>query len=279
MKTSAIRSMFLAMVIFAPRAFAQQSGTADAAATAPAASAAGGKATAGISRRESDELTARTFMATKRYKEAASLYETLTKSYKNEPNYYNFAGIAYMQMGDLRAARKWFERCIKVEPRFADAYNNLGATWYMQKNFKRALQNYQRAVALQPGVAGYHTNVGFAYFSLKLPVEAEQAFRRALLMDPAIFRQNDRTGSVLQDRSVEDKGLFAFTMAKSYAGTGDAASCAAYLRRAIDEGYKELSHVYTDPGFAPVLGATEMQAVLSLIPAAGSVAAAPRAAP
>jgi hypothetical protein len=63
-------------------------------------------------------------------------------------------------------------------------------------------------------------------------------------------------------------------MAKSYAGTGDAAHCAAYLRRALDEGYKDIALAYADPGFASVLDAPEVQAVLSLIPAAGGAAAA-----
>jgi hypothetical protein len=107
--------------------------------------------------------------------------------------------------------------------------------------------------------------------------EAEQSFRRALLMDPFVFQQNDRTGSVLQDRSVTDRGLFAFTMAKSYAGTGDAAHTATYLRRALDEGYAKMAEVYTDPNFTAVLADPEVQAVLSLIPAPRSEAAIPAA--
>jgi tetratricopeptide (TPR) repeat protein len=275
MKTFAASLFFLAGVIFAPRALAQQPGAGKPPATAPAPNTPAGKAAAAAAQRKADEILARTYMVTKRFGEAGDVYEKLAKANPRDPSYLNLVGIAHMKDGDLRGARKWFERCIKREPRFADAYNNLGATWYTDKNFKRALQYYQRAVALQPGVAGYHTNVGFAYFSLKMPVEAEQAFRRALLMDPFVFQQNDRTGSVLQDRSVADQGLFAFTMAKSYAGTGDAAHCASYLRRALDEGYKDVAKAYTDPGFAGVLSDPEVQAVLSLIPAAGSEAAVP----
>jgi hypothetical protein len=110
---------------------------------------------------------------------------------------------------------------------------------------------------------------------MKKPVEAEEEFRRAILMDPLVFQQNSRNGSVLQDRSVTDKGLFAYTMAQSFAGAGDARLCAAYLRRAIDEGYKDLALVYTDPKFAAVLNDPDVQAVLTLAPAAGTQAAAP----
>jgi len=268
MKQSALPVLFLAWAIFATPLCAQQRG----AASAPAPGTPAARAAA---QRESDEILARTYMATKRYQEAADMYEKLAKANPRDPKYLNFTGIAYMQNGDLRSARSWFERCVKLEPRYADAYNNLGATWYSEKNFKRALEYYQRAVQLQPGVAGYHTNVGYAYFSMKQPLDAEQSFKRALLMDPLIFQQNDRSGSVLQDRSVADKGLFAFTMARSYAGTGDAEHCATYLRRSLDEGYKDIAAVHTDPTFAAVLDDPGMQAVLALIPAAQSEAAVP----
>jgi tetratricopeptide (TPR) repeat protein len=275
MKTPAVLFLILIGAIFALSTPAQQPGAARPPASAPAPNTPAARAAAAAAQREADETLARTYMATKRYSEAITVYEKLAKANPRNPNYLNMTGIARMQNGDLRGARSWFQRCIKLEPRFADAYNNLGATWYTDKNFKRALENYQRAVALQPGVASYHTNVGFAYFSMKMPQEAEQAFKRALLMDPLIFQQNDRNGSVLQDRSVVDKGLFAFTMAKSYAGAGDAVHCASYLRRAIDEGYKDISKVYTDPSFTAVLGGPDVQAVLSLIPAPRSEAAGP----
>ena len=274
MKTAAVPVLLLASLISAPLALAQQSGAARPPSSAQAAQAAE-RSAALAAQREADETLARTYMATKRYKEAGDLYEKLAKANPRDPSYLNLTGIAYMQRGDLRGARRWFDRATKLAPRFADAYNTLGATWYTEKNFKRALEYYRRAVALQPGVAGYHTNVGYAYFSLKMTVEAEEAFRRALLMDPHIFQQNDRTGSVLQDRSVSDRGLFAFTMARSFAGTGDADSCATYLRRALDEGYKDIANVHTDPTFAGVLADPDVQSVLSLIPAPRGQAAIP----
>jgi tetratricopeptide (TPR) repeat protein len=277
MKLTSAFTLFLAGAILVSPALAQPQGTAPRPAQAAAPRTPAERAAAAAAQRESDEILARTYMATKRYSEAITVYQKLAKANPRDPNYLNLIGIAYMKNGDLRSARTQFERCIKLEPRFADAYNNLGATWYTDKNFKRALENYQRAVALQPGVAGYHTNVGFAYFSMNRPLDAEQAFKRALLMDPNIFQQNDRQGSVLQDRSVADKGLFAFTMAKSYAEANDPLHCAAYLRRALDEGYKEMAKVYSDPAFAAVLADPDVQAVLSLIPAPTSQAAGPPA--
>jgi len=263
--------LFLAGLALATRALAQQTPPAK----PPAPNSASERAAALAAQRETDETLARTYMATKRYEEAAATYEKLAKSNPRDPNYLNLSGIAHMQTGDLRGARTFFQRAIRVQPAFADAYNNLGATWYTEKDFKRALQFYQRAVQLQPGVASYHTNVGFAYFSLNMPLEAEQAFKRALLMDPTIFQQNDRNGSVLQDRSVSDQGSFAFTMARSYAGAGDAAKCADYLRRALEEGYKDVATVYSDPDFAGVLNDPDVQGVLGQLAAAPGATAGP----
>jgi tetratricopeptide (TPR) repeat protein len=279
MKTPSVPELLLTMLLAVPLAVAQQPGAASSLpqARGPLATPADQRAAALAAQRESDEIVARTYMATKRYREAADVYEKLARANPRDPSFLNLAGIAYMQRGDLRGARRWFDRAIRLDSRFADAYNNLGATWYTEKDFKRALQYYQRAVTLQPGVAGYHTNVGYAYFSLKMIAEAEQSFRRALLMDPHIFQQNDRTGSVLQDRSVADRGLFAFTMARSYAGAGDAESCATYLRRALDEGYKDIAAVHTDPTFTAVLADPNVQTVLTLIPVPQSRAAVPPA--
>src|SRR3972149_10589704 len=161
MKTPAAPALPLAFFTFAPAVLGRQSGSA-----APPSSVqpAGNSQTLALDKqREADEILARTYMATKRYREAGDLYEKLAKAHPREPSYLNLVGIAYMQGGDLRGARRWVDRAIKLAPRFADAYNNVGATWYTEKNFKRALEYYRRAVVLQPGVAGYHSNVGFAY--------------------------------------------------------------------------------------------------------------------
>jgi Tfp pilus assembly protein PilF len=273
MKTPAVAAVVFAILAAAPLVSAQRPVSAPPSSAPPAASSIATPET----QQEKDELRARIFMATKRYQEAADLWEKLAKQHSHDPHYPNAAGIAYVQLGDLDKARKFFDRATRIDKRFAEAFNNLGATWYSQKNYKKALDYYRRAVDLQPGLAGFHANVGYALFSLNRPQEAEIAFRRALLMDPTIFQQNDRNGTVAQNRAVSDNGLFAFTMAKTYAETGDAAHCAAYLRRALDEGYKDLSKVQTDPSFAGVLADPNVRSVLDMVPPGDTPAAPPGA--
>jgi len=89
-----------------------------------------------------------------------------------------------------------------------------------------------------------------------------EAFHRALEIDPHVFEDTGRAGSILSYRSVTDRGLFNFMLAKDYAENGDAANCMVYLRRAADEGYKEVAKARTDPAFAKVIADPNVKALL-----------------
>jgi tetratricopeptide (TPR) repeat protein len=254
----------LALAIFlAPCAgFAQQSGSA----TGSAGSATSADTPqAPQTPRAKEELHARILMATKQYADATKAYGQLSMEYPRESSYPNFAGIALMQLGDLNGARKYFERATKVNKKFAAAYNNIGAIYFAQKQYGKAVRQYEKALSIEEQTAGFYSNLGYAYFGEKRFPEAFKAFQKALSLDPNTFRQNDRNGALLQYRSVSDHGLFDFMLAKSYAQMGDASNCAVYLRRAIDDGYKEVASARTDPAFVKVLADPDVKTVLDQV--------------
>lgn len=278
------RHLALALAVgaftFSPAfASARQSPDSNAASRKPAAPAAANSEDppkAPLTPIEKEELRARILMATKKYSEAAKAYTQLSFEQPRNASFWNFAGIAYMQDGDMNSARKSFEHATKVNKKFADGYNNLGAIFYAEKQYGKAISQYKKSVALQPQAAGFYSNLGYAYFGLKKYTEAFASFQKAMALDPTTFQQNDRNGSVLQYRSVTDRGLFNFMLAKSYAQMGDAAHCAAYLRRAFDEGYKDVGSARKDPAFAKVLADTDVKTVLDDV---APVVAKPEAAP
>ncbi len=137
--------------------------------------------------------------------------------------------------------------------------------WYVQKNYRRAIREYKRAEAIDPGQAGTHANLGFAYFNTNKFVEAATEFQRAVEIDPLVFQHNARVGTMVEDRSVTNHGFFFFTMARVYATKGDAENCAVYLRKSLDEGYKDLIKARTDPAFKTVIDDPSVQAVLARI--------------
>ncbi len=220
---------------------------------------------ASLSPREKDELQARIFMAKKQYPDAVQTYFKLSQEYPKDATYVNFLGIAQLQDGKLDDARKSFDRAIKINRRFSDAYNNLGATYYAEKQYRKAISQYQRSLSLKPDVASIYTNVGYAYFAEKQLPKAMEAFHKALAIDPHVFEETGRAGSILSYRSVADRGLFNFMLAKNFAQDGDAANCIIYLRRAADEGYKEVGKARTDPAFAKVIDDPDVKKLLDEI--------------
>jgi tetratricopeptide (TPR) repeat protein len=220
---------------------------------------------AALSPRDKDELQARIYMAKKQYADAAGVYSRLAQENPKDAAYYNYLGIAQLQDGKLNDARKSFDRATKVNRRFADAYNNLGATYYAEKKYKNAITQYQRSLGLKPNVASVYTNIGYAYFAEKKLPKAMEAFHEALAIDPEVLQESGRFGSILSYRSVADRGLFNYMLAKDFASNGDAENCLVYLRRAADEGYKDLGKVRTDPAFAKVIADPGVKALLDKV--------------
>lgn len=208
-------------------------------------------------------------MAEKRYDAAVQTYQDLLKNEPKNAVYMNMIGIAYLNLNNYDQAKKNFIRATKADKTYSSAVNNLGMVYYHQKNFRRAIREYQRAAAIDPTLPGTHANLGFAYYNTGKYPEAAAEFQKALELDPRIFERNDKVGTMVQDRSVTNHGLFFFTMAKVYAQKGDAAHCAEYLRKSLDEGYKDVAKAMTDPAFKDVINDPDVQAVLLRITPAG----------
>jgi tetratricopeptide (TPR) repeat protein len=218
-----------------------------------------------VSPREKQEEQARIFMAEKRYEDAIQAYEELLKSEPKSAVYLNMVGIAYLDLSNFDQAKKYFQRSEKADKRYSSAVNNLGMVYYHQKNFRRAIREYQKAIRIEPRQAGTHVNLGFAYYNTDKYELAAAEFGLAIEIDPLVFQRNARVGTMVEDRSVTNHGLFFFTMARIYAQKTDAVHCAEYLRKSFDEGYKDIAKAKTDPAFQTVLNDPDVQAVFVLI--------------
>jgi tetratricopeptide (TPR) repeat protein len=211
----------------------------------------------------SDEQMGDLYMVRKQYREAAEQFKKLADQDPRNPVYLNKLGIALHQQSALGLALKYYERAVKADPRYADAENNVGTIWYQRKKFEKAIKAYQKAIAIRNDMAVLYSNLGYAYFGNKKYEEAISAFRHALTLDPQLFEHNgSRSGSILQDRSVEDRGRFYYLLAKSYAQAGDLDRCIHYLRKAKDEGYKNFTDIKKDPAFGAALKDPAVQELL-----------------
>lgn len=215
-----------------------------------------------------DEQMGDLYMVRKEYREAADLYKRLSDQNPRNAVYFNKLGIALHQQTALTLALKYYERATKIDPMYADAQNNIGTIWYQRKKYGKAIRAYQRALKIRNDMAVLYSNLGYAYFEDRKYDQSIASFRQALSLDPQFFEHNgSRTGSVLQDRSVGDRGRFYYMLAKSFAEAGNVERCLIYLRKAKDDGYKELAAAKTDPAFAAVLKDPAIQEVFAPKPA------------
>src|ERR1700719_827364 len=205
-------------------------------------------------RQLSGEVQGDLYMARKQYREAMEQYRALSAQNPRNAVYLNKLGIALHQQTALGLALKYYERAVKLDPRYADAENNIGTIWYQRKKYSKAVRAYQKAIKMRDDMPVLYSNLGYAYFSQGKYDDSIAAFRTALAKDPQFFdRGSSRTGSVLQDRSVPDRGRFYFLLAKSFAEAGNLERSVFYLRKAKEEGYAQFNEVKKDPAFAAVV--------------------------
>jgi tetratricopeptide (TPR) repeat protein len=205
------------------------------------------------------------FMARKQYREASETYKRLTDQEPRNAVYLNKLGISLHQQEALGLALKYYERALKADPGYADAQNNIGTVWYQRKRYGKAIRAYEKAIKIREDMPVLYSNLGYAYFGNKKYEESIAAFRTALTKDPEFFERNaSRTGSLLQDRSVSDRGRFYFLLAKSFAESGDLKRCVLYLRKAKDDGYASfVADLKKDKAFSAVLKVQEVQDMLA----------------
>ena len=203
------------------------------------------------------------FMARKMYREAIDVFR---EDKSKNPVILNKIGIAYHQMQQLDNARKSYEQSVRLKPDYAEAINNLGTVYYAKKSFSRATRYYQRALKYAPKSASIYSNLGTAYFARKKYKEAMETYQIALKLDPNVFENHGSYGVLLEERNVEERAKFHFHMAKLYAQGGRNELALQYLRKALEEGFKDKKKIEEDPDFQAMRELPEFQELLALEP-------------
>jgi tetratricopeptide (TPR) repeat protein len=268
--------LVLVLIVAAPRVRAQQPAANETPAAVPAPQQSSANNSPVMTARDVEEQRARILMAEKRYDDGIQVYQGLLKAEPKNAIYLNMIGIAYLNMSNFDQSKKFFARSAKADKKYSSAVNNLGMVYYEQKDYRHAIRQYQKAAIIDPNQAGSHANLGFAYYKMKKYAESAAEFHKALEIDPHSLDRNERVGTMVQDRSVENHGMFFYMMAREYARMGDAEHCADYLRKSLGEGYKDVVKAQSDPGFKKVVNDPAVQAILlPLIPAQTSPSQTP----
>jgi tetratricopeptide (TPR) repeat protein len=196
------------------------------------------------------EQTADLLRTQKNFIDAIDYYQTAFKGAPGSASLLNKIGICQLMMQHYKEAKKSFENAIRVDRKHADAYNNLGVTYYAMHNYSPAIKQYEKAIALNDDAASYYSNLGTAYFGKKHFEKAIQCYSKAVELDPDIFDRSSHAGLQAKLPSPAERAHYDYVLAKMFAKTGEADRSLHYLKKAMEEGYKDIKDVYKDNEFA-----------------------------
>ncbi len=196
------------------------------------------------------ERRADIYMARKMYREASDTYKEALVHEPGSAKLVNKLGISYHQLMLLGSARREYERAWKLDKSYSQALNNLGTVHHAQGSYKKAIRSYKRALEISPYSASVYSNLGTSYFARRKFKDASKAYLQALELDPNVFETRGTFGTLLQERSVGNRGKYYYFMAKAYAGIEAWERAILYLRKALEEGFGGPRKIAGDSAFA-----------------------------
>jgi len=191
--------------------------------------------------------------AVKDYLDAIDYYQAALHKDPSNAVLMNKTGISQLQLQRYKDARRSFEHAIKVDGKYANAYANLGVVYYKQGSFAKAIRYYDKAIELDSSESVFYNNRAAAFFVKKEFEKAMADYNKALQLDPDIFERASR-GPGVQAKlpSPEDIAHYDYVLAKLFARNGSPERSLHYLRKAMEEGYRDIKDVYKDSAFSEV---------------------------
>jgi tetratricopeptide (TPR) repeat protein len=206
------------------------------------------------------ELRGDIMMARKMFREAIDFYKP---GAEKSAILANKTGIAYHQLQDLDNAEKYYRRAIKLNSKYPEAINNLGTVYYAKKSYRRAVNQYRNALRITPNSASVLSNLGTAYFARKQYDEAMKTYAQAVAIDPEIFDQHSSQGVLVQERTIEERAGYFYILAKTCAKAGMTDRSLQYIRKALENGFKDKDKFKAEPEFSALQDNLEFQEILA----------------
>ena len=129
-------------------------------------------------------MRGRTALADGKYAQAIDNFNVLAQL--DTADYYTFffRGIAKYNLGDLRGAKKDFDRSVRINPVFTSGYHYRGITESRFGNYDEALADLQKAIDLRPGYIGLYFSRGVTYFLSQQFEKAVADFDKYIRKEP-----------------------------------------------------------------------------------------------
>jgi tetratricopeptide (TPR) repeat protein len=190
-------------------------------------------------------------LARKEYADAIEGYRrALSERGARDAYLWNKLGIACQMDQNYPAARKAYKKAAHTKSDFAEPWNNLGTTYYLQNRFGKSTRYYNRAIKLRPDVASFHMNLGASYSRMKRVEGAIAECQEALRLDPNLLSRHSRSATTVQTRGTDAE--FYYYLAKAFASMSRPNEAIRCLRRALEDGFKDMKRLDDDPDFQKI---------------------------
>lgn len=194
-------------------------------------------------------MRGRMALADGKYAQAIENFNILAQLDTTDYWNYFFRGIAKYNLGDLRGAKRDFDRSVRINPVFTSGYHYRGITDSRFGDYEAALTNLQKALELRPGNAGLYFSRGVTYFLSQQFDKAVSDFDRYIRKepkDPSAYLNRGASllflGDTLEAMNDYDKAIKLdrfdpegyVRRGRLYAGKGEYESAIADMDKAIE---------------------------------------------
>lgn len=104
-------------------------------------------------------------------------------SLEDAESYVNF-GNDFLDRREWDKAKEYFERALKVNPKYPDAWYNLGRMYYDMRDYRKAIEKQKKAVEIDPQNADAWEILGLAFCCLGKHEEAVANLEKASNLNP-----------------------------------------------------------------------------------------------
>jgi tetratricopeptide (TPR) repeat protein len=163
------------------------------------------------------------------------LWDATVRSSPNNGRAWMNSGLGYFRKGNLKEARRRYERARQLLPAYPYLYMNLSLLEAAEGNRKGAVSNARQGVRLGPTLAPTHYHLGLALEGDGNTKEAAAAYRRALEVDPRLatartaLARLEKTEAARVETATMAEGLRLLDEA------GDPAGAAAKFREVLEK--------------------------------------------
>jgi tetratricopeptide (TPR) repeat protein len=180
-------------------------------------------------------------------------YVAAIEAYRQGPPHtatqWNKIGVAYHHLFALDEARKDYLKALSIDPKNPDALNDLGTVYHARRSYRKAIHYYKKALKYQPRSAPIYCNLGTTYFAEGKWSKGERAYEQAFALDPSVFDPN--SGRWIEDKGpARERAALHYALAKMYAKSGKRDLAMDYLRKAVDEGFRDKKKMLEEPELA-----------------------------